>query len=1074
SFDDLAEAYYEQVKGLVAGGVDILLCETTFDTLNLKAAIFAMERYFEELGDRLPVMLSMTITDRSGRTLSGQTLEAWWYSIEHGRPFSVGLNCALGPKEMRSHVEELSRLATCFVSAHPNAGLPNEFGGYDETPEKMSAEIGQWAENGWLNIAGGCCGSTAEHIRAIAEAVRKCKPRRIPKLKRVTRLSGLEPLRITDESNLIMVGERTNITGSAKFAETIKSDDLEKAVAIAKQQVENGANLIDVNMDEALIDSEAMMVRFLHLIGSEPDISRVPVMVDSSKWSVIEAGLKCLQGKGVVNSISLKEGEEPFKEHARLILRYGAAVIVMAFDEKGQADTTERRVEICSRAYKILTEEVGYDPSDIIFDPNAFPVATGMEEHRKNAVSFLEATRIIKGTLADCKVSGGVSNVSFSFRGNQQVREAIHSVFLYHAVQAGLDIGIVNAGMLEVYEEIPAELRERVEDVVLDRRQDATDRLIEHAETIKGQGSTVKQQAEADWRKGSVDERLSHALVKGIVDYIEQDTEEARKQCTRSLEVIEGPLRNGMNVVGDLFGAGKMFLPQVVKSARVMKKAVAYLTPFMEKEKQKGGRNSAGKILLATVKGDVHDIGKNIVGVVLGCNNYEVVDLGVMVPAAEIFRQAKEQDVDVIGLSGLITPSLEEMVHFASQMKREGIELPLLIGGATTSKKHTAVKIEPQYDQATVHVVDASRVIGVVKKLLDDTQRSRFIEELRADYATVREQYEKSQGRLKLVSLEQARANRFQCDWQSNHIAKPGFLGLKVLEDFPLEEIRAFIDWTPFFHTWEISGRFPEVLKHPKKGAQAKELYDDAQKLLDKIVREKLLRARGVYGFWRANSVADDVEVYADQQGQEVLTRFHFLRQQIAKASNKPNYCLADFVAPKESGTADYIGAFAVTAGIGVDELCKKYEADHDDYLSIMVKALADRLAEAFAELLHKKTRTAWGFGQNEKLSHEDLIHERYRGIRPAPGYAACPDHTEKRILFDLLKAEANAGIQLTENFAMTPASSVSGFYFSHPASTYFNVNKIDRDQTADYANRKGMTRKQAERWLSPNLGYQP
>ncbi len=1075
TFDELVEAFREQARGLIDGGVDLLLPETAIDTLNMKAALYAIEDCFNAAGRRLPVMISITITDRSGRTLSGQTPEAFWYSIEHANPLSIGINCALGADDMRPYVEELSNAASCYTSVYPNAGLPNAFGEYDDTPEHMARIIGEFAENGWVNIVGGCCGTTPEHIKAIAEKARHYKPREKSPRPLYTRLSGLEPLRITPETNFVMIGERTNITGSPKFAQYIKAGDLDSAVAVARQQVENGANIIDINMDEGLIDSEAMMTRFLHLIAVEPEIARVPFMIDSSRWSVIEAGLRCIQGKCVVNSISLKEGEEVFKEHARTIRRFGAAVVVMAFDEKGQADTVERKVSIAQRAYRILVDEVGFDPSDIIFDPNVLTVATGMEEHNNYAVAFFEATRQIKQLLPGCKVSGGISNVSFSFRGNQRVREAMHSAFLYHAIRAGLDMGIVNAGMLEVYEEIDKELLEKVEDVLLNRRPDATERLVEYADRIKGEGKRERKTETEAWRQGTVEERLSHALVKGIVDYIDQDVEEARVKYGRPIHVIEGPLMAGMNVVGDLFGAGKMFLPQVVKSARVMKKAVAYLIPFMEKEKEASGdHRSAGKILMATVKGDVHDIGKNIVGVVLGCNNYEVTDLGVMVPADEILRVAKEKNVDIIGLSGLITPSLDEMVHVAKEMEHAGFALPLLIGGATTSKMHTAVKIEPQYTPPTVHVLDASRAVGVVQALLDPKQREAYHNKTREEYAKLREQHAGRRQKTPLLSLEESRARRFAPDWATQTIDRPEFLGVRMLRDYPLEEIIEYIDWSPFFHTWELRGRFPAILEDPRWGDKAKELYDDARQLLEVIVIEKTLHAHGVYGFFPANSDGDDVELYTDESRSELLTTLHFLRQQEAKDAGLPQYCLADFVAPKNTGRKDYIGAFAVTAGDGVDELVAKYEADHDDYNAIMVKALADRCAEAFAELLHKKARIAWGYGKDEALENEDLIHERYRGIRPAPGYPACPDHTEKRTLFDIINVEENTGINLTENFAMWPAASVSGFYFGHPESKYFGVGKIGRDQVEDYQSRKGMLLSEIERWLSPILNYDP
>jgi 5-methyltetrahydrofolate--homocysteine methyltransferase len=1071
TFDELVAAYAQQASALIEGGVDILMPETSFDTLNLKAAIFAIEQVFDEVGRRLPVMLSVTITDKSGRTLSGQTLEAFWVAIEHAKPLSVGINCALGCTDMYPYVEELAGHASCYISCHPNAGLPNAFGGYDDTPEEMAQQIGEWAENGWLNIVGGCCGTTPEHIVAIAEAVRDCKPHQKNARDTMTRFSGLEEFRITPDTNFVMVGERTNLTGSPKFARIIKEGDLEEALAIALQQVRNGANLIDINMDEAMINSEAMMTRFLHLVAAEPEITCVPIMIDSSKWSVLEAGLKCIQGKGVINSISLKEGEETFIRQARLIRRYGAGVVVMAFDEKGQADTTERRVEICTRAYHILVDQLGYDPTDIIFDPNVFPVATGMSEHNINAISFIEATEIIKKTLPGCKVSGGVSNLSFSFRGNNRVREAMHSVFLYHAIKVGMDMAIVNAGMLEVYEEIPKDLLERVEDVILNRREDAADRLLELAENIKEHQKdkkTIEQQLA--WRDDKVEDRISHALVKGITDYIEADVEEARHNFERTLHVIEGPLMVGMNIVGDLFGEGKMFLPQVVKSARVMKKAVAYLTPFMEAEQEEGEPIKAGKILLATVKGDVHDIGKNIVGVVLGCNNYEVIDLGVMVPVERILEAADEHDVDVVGLSGLITPSLDEMVHMAHEMNRVGCQRPLLIGGATTSRIHTAVKIEPNYSPPTIYVKDASRVILVVQKLLSPDARQAYHQEVQKEYEGVRQQHERSQSKKNLLSLDKARGNKFDGDWANSRLETPEFTGVKVLEDFPLDKIVPYFDWSPFFHAWELKGSYPKIFDHPEKGDKARELFDDAQNLLQKIITEKHITAKGVYGFFPANSVGDDVEIYSDESRTEVLTTIHFLRQQIQKANGKPNYCLADFIAPKDSGKTDTLGAFAVTAAGGLDELCARFEADHDDYNSIMAKALADRFAESFAELLHKKVREQWGYGQDEKLSNEDLVKERYRGIRPAPGYPACPDHTEKRLLFDMLGVEKSIGLSLTENFAMTPASAVSGFYFAHPQSTYFNVNIIGQDQLEDYSGRKKMATDAMRRWLSPNL----
>ena len=1073
TFDQLVNAYYEQVCALVEGGVDCLLVETTFDTLNLKAALFSITRYLEEHGVDIPVMASVTITDASGRTLSGQTIEACWVSVSNAPLLSVGINCALGATEMRPYLEELSVLAPVYLSCYPNAGLPNSFGEYDETPEKMAATLREYAANGWLNIVGGCCGTTPEHIRAIAEAVQPFKPRALPVVPGFSRLSGLEALVIRPDTNFVNVGERTNVTGSPKFSKLILNGNYEEALSIARQQVEGGAQMIDVNMDEGLLDSENAMVTFLNLIASEPDIARVPIMIDSSKWSVIEAGLKCVQGKGIVNSISLKEGEEVFKHHAGLIKRYGAGVIVMAFDETGQADTLERRVEICTRAYRILTKEVGLPPSDIIFDPNILTIATGMDEHNNYAVDYIEATRRIKATLPQCKVSGGVSNLSFSFRGNNAVREAMHSAFLYHAIQAGMDMGIVNPGQLTVYEEIPKDLLELVEDVILNRRPDATERLITFAESVKQKGKTEVQ--EDSWRQEPVEQRLSHALVKGIVEYIEVDTEEARQKLAKPLDVIEGPLMAGMNIVGDLFGSGKMFLPQVVKSARVMKKAVAYLLPYMEKEKEASGlRQAVGKILTATVKGDVHDIGKNIVGVVLGCNNYEVIDLGVMVPCDKLLKTARELGVDMIGLSGLITPSLDEMVHVAKEMEREGFKIPLLIGGATTSRVHTAVKIAPAYSEPVIHVLDASRAVGVVGSLRNPTLKPVFVEKYRLEQEKAREEHKGKKAQRPILKLEDARRRKFAPEWNASVIYQPSFTGAKSYDDFPLAEIVPYIDWTPFFQTWELRGVFPRILDEEGIGPKARELYADAQELLGQIVEKKLVTARAVTGFFPANSVGDDIEVYADNSRTGVLTVLHTLRQQTDRPDGHANLALADFVAPRESGLADFIGGFAVTAGINLGPLVEKFEKDHDDYNSIMAKALADRLAEAFAELMHLKARQEWGFGGNETLCLDDLIHERYQGIRPAPGYPACPDHTEKRLLFDLLQVEKKTGIHLTENFAMLPAASVSGFYFSHPESRYFSLGKIEHDQVSDYARRKGMDVKTVERWLAPNLNYDP
>jgi len=1070
TFDQLVDAYSESARGLIEGGSDFLLVETIFDTLNAKAALFAIESVYAEQGYRLPIMISGTITDASGRTLSGQTTEAFWNSLNHSKPISFGLNCALGAVEMRPYVAELSRIANTHVSAHPNAGLPNEFGEYDETPEQMAATVKEFAESGFLNIVGGCCGTSPAHIKAIREAVIDIKPRVIPEIPVECRLSGLEPQNISADSLFVNVGERNNVTGSAIFKRLIMEEEYEKALDVARVQVENGAQIIDINMDEAMLDSEAAMVRFLNLIASEPDISRVPVMIDSSKWEVIEAGLKCIQGKGIVNSISLKEGEDNFIKYAELVRRYGAAVIVMAFDEDGQADTAARKIEICTRSYKILTEVVGFPPEDIIFDPNIFAVATGIEEHNNYAVDFIEGTRVIKETLPHAMVSGGVSNVSFSFRGNNPVREAIHSVFLYHAIKVGMDMGIVNAGQLAIYEDLPEELRERVEDVVLNKREDATERLLEIADKYRGDGSGGAAKEDAEWRSWPVNKRLEHSLVKGLTEFIEEDTEEARQAAERPLHVIEGPLMDGMNVVGDLFGDGKMFLPQVVKSARVMKKAVAYLLPYIEAEK--GGEiQTNGKILMATVKGDVHDIGKNIVGVVLQCNNYEVLDIGVMVPAEQILKTAKEEGCDMIGLSGLITPSLDEMVHIAKEMKRLDMNLPLMIGGATTSKVHTAVKIEPNYDHPVLYVPDASRAVGVAGKLLSD-QRDAFHAEIKADYEEMRVARANRQSKKKSFSLSEARENKFPVDWNSHTPTKPSFLGLKTFEDYSLAELVDYIDWTPFFQSWELAGRYPKILDDEKVGAEAKKLFADAQIMLKQIVDEKWLSARAVIGFFPANMVEDDdIEVYADDSRTEVQTVLHHIRQQMAKPKGKHNMCLADFVAPK--GQADYIGGFAVTAGIGIDAKVAEFEADHDDYNSIMLKALADRLAEAFAERMHQRVRTEfWAYAKGEQLDNDALIKESYNGIRPAPGYPACPDHTEKATLWNLLEPEKNAGISITESFAMLPTAAVSGWYFANSESSYFGTGKIGRDQVADYARRKGMSLAEAERWLAPVLDY--
>ncbi|MCM3877851.1 MAG: methionine synthase, partial [Thermoanaerobaculia bacterium] len=1069
-FDEFVAAYAEQIRGLIDGGVDFLLFETVFDTLVLKAGLFAALQHFEAARRSVPLMVSVTITDKSGRTLSGQMVEAFWNSVSHAPLLSVGINCALGAKEMRPYIEELSGIAPVFLSAYPNAGLPNAFGGFDETPGIMSADIGGFAREGWVNIVGGCCGTTPAHIRAIADAVKGLPPRRIPAPERRTRLSGLEPYTLRPEETFTLVGERTNVTGSPKFQKLVLAGDYEGALVVARQQVEGGANVLDVNMDEGMLDGKAAMTRFLNLLSAEPDIAKLPIMLDSSKWDVIEAGLKCLQGKSVVNSISLKEGEDSFRKHARLVRRYGAAVIVMAFDEEGQATTVERKVAIAERAYKILTEEIGFPPEDLVFDPNILTVATGIEEHDAYALNFLEATKRIKARLPHMKVSGGVSNISFSFRGNNAVREAMHAAFLYHAIAAGLDMGIVNAGQLAVYEEIPKDLLALVEDVLLNRRPDATERLVAFAESVKRTGKA--EVVAGAWRSGAVEERLSHALVKGIVDFIDADVEEARQKYGAPLAVIEGPLMAGMNVVGDLFGSGKMFLPQVVKSARVMKKAVAYLQPYLEAEKKPGAASSQVVVLLATVKGDVHDIGKNIVGVVLQCNGYAVVDLGVMVPSDRILAAAKEHGARVIGLSGLITPSLDEMVHVAREMERAGFTVPLLIGGATTSPVHTAVKIAPAYGPPVAHVLDASRAVGAVSGLLG-AEAASVADANRKKQALLVAEHEKRTSRP-LVSLAAARARTPRFDWAGADLAVPAFTGARALGDVPLADLVPFIDWSPFFHAWELRGRYPQILRDPIVGEKAQELFADARALLDRIVKERLLSARGVYGFFPANADGDDIRLFADTARARPLATLHTLRQQMEKPEGQPLEALADFVAPLSSGRADFVGAFAVTAGLGVDALCRAFEKEHDDYSSILVKALADRLAEAFAEMLHQRARQDWGYGQNESLTPDDLLKERYRGIRPAPGYPACPDHTEKRTLFAILDAQAQAGISLTESFAMTPASSVSGFYFAHPEAHYFGVGRLSRDQVEDYARRKGISLADAERWLSPNLGYEP
>ncbi len=1075
TFDELRENYYEAASALIDGGADLIMIETIFDTLNAKAAIYALEELFDDLGRRLPVMISGTITDASGRTLSGQTTEAFWNSIRHANPLSVGLNCALGAEELRPYLEELSVKADTFVSAHPNAGLPNEFGEYDQTPEEMAAIVGEFAQSGLVNIIGGCCGSTPEHIRAIAEAVRPMAPRQVPERSKACRLSGLEPYNIEADSLFVNVGERTNVTGSARFKRLIVEEDYTTALEVALEQVENGAQIIDINMDEGMLESKEAMVRFLNLIAGEPDIARVPIMIDSSKWDIIEAGLKCVQGKAVVNSISLKEGEAAFREQATKCRRFGAAIVVMAFDEEGQADTFARKTEICERAYRLLVDEIGFPPEDIIFDPNIFAIATGIEEHNNYAVDFIEATQWIREHLPHAMISGGVSNVSFSFRGNNPVREAIHSVFLYHAIRAGLTMGIVNAGQLAVYDDLPAELREAVEDVVLNRRSDGTERLLDIADQYKGDGSGAAKKEDLEWRSWPVNKRIEHALVKGVTAYIEDDTEEARAQAARPIEVIEGPLMDGMNVVGDLFGAGKMFLPQVVKSARVMKQAVAYLIPFIEAEKSEDTQ-AKGKIVMATVKGDVHDIGKNIVGVVLQCNNYEVIDLGVMVPTEKILQAAIDHNADIIGLSGLITPSLDEMVHVAKEMQRRGMDLPLLIGGATTSKAHTAVKIEPQYDHPVIYVTDASRAVGVAGKLLAPNLKPAYVADIREEYEKVRERNAKRRPKAADLDYTQARKRRFRTDWATHTPAKPNTLGLMTFDDYDLEELVERIDWTPFFMSWQLAGKYPKILNDEVVGEAAQSLFADAQVMLRKLIDEKHVTARGVIGLWPANSVDDDViEVYADESRTEVVERLHHIRQQTTKGRDGICYSLADFIAPKESGKPDWIGGFAVTTGHGVDELSKAYEAAGDDYNAIMVQALTDRLAEAFAERMHERVRKEfWGYVPEETLDNDALIAEKYQGIRPAPGYPACPDHTEKATLFRLLNAPENTGLTLTENFAMWPAAAVSGWYFAHPQSKYFSTGKITRDQVEVLAERKQMSLAEMERWLSPVLSYDP
>lgn len=1069
SFDELVEAYSESTRALIKGGSDLILIETIFDTLNAKACAFAVESVFEEVGISLPVMISGTITDASGRTLSGQTTEAFYNALRHVKPISFGLNCALGPDELREYVGEMSRISECNVSAHPNAGLPNAFGEYDLSPEDMAEHVKEWAESGFLNLIGGCCGTTPEHIREMAEAVEGVTPRQLPDLPVSCRLSGLEPLTIAKESLFVNVGERTNVTGSARFKRLIKEELYDEALSVAREQVENGAQIIDINMDEGMLDAEACMVKFLNLCASEPEISKVPVMVDSSKWEVIEAGLKCIQGKGIVNSISLKEGKEKFVEQAKLVRRYGAAVIVMAFDEVGQADTRERKVEICTNAYNILVDEVGFPPEDIIFDPNIFAVATGIDEHNNYAVDFIEAVGDIKRDLPHAMISGGVSNVSFSFRGNNYVREAIHAVFLYHCFKNGMDMGIVNAGQLEIYDNVPEDLRDAVEDVVLNRRDDSTERLLDMAtEYLERAVGKVEDKSALEWRTWPVEKRLEHSLVKGITDFIVEDTEEARVNASRPIEVIEGPLMDGMNVVGDLFGEGKMFLPQVVKSARVMKQAVAHLEPFINASKEVGATN--GKILLATVKGDVHDIGKNIVGVVLQCNNYEIIDLGVMVSSEKILKVAKEENVDIIGLSGLITPSLDEMVHVAKEMERQGFKLPLLIGGATTSKAHTAVKIEQNYSEPVVYVNNASRAVGVCTSLLSDELKPAFVEKLDIDYDRVRDQHNRKKPRTKPVTLERARANKVAIDWDAYTPPAPAKPGVHIFNDFDVATLRQYIDWTPFFMTWSLVGKYPAILDHEEVGEEAKRLFKDANDLLDRVEKEKLLEARGMCAMFPANSVGDDIEVYTDESRTEVLKVLHNLRQQTEKPKGF-NYCLSDYIAPKESGKADWIGGFAVTGGIGERELADEYKAKGDDYNAIMIQAVADRLAEAFAEYLHKEVRKdIWGYSPNENLSNDDLIREKYRGIRPAPGYPACPEHTEKGTLWELMDVEKAIDMSLTTSYAMWPGASVSGMYFSHPDARYFAIAQIQQDQVDSYADRKGWDMLEAEKWLGPNI----
>ncbi|MCF6281770.1 MAG: methionine synthase [Candidatus Polarisedimenticolaceae bacterium] len=1074
TFDDLATAYAESTRGLIKGGCDIILIETIFDTLNAKAAIFAVEQVFDEDKIRLPVMISGTITDASGRTLSGQTTEAFYNALRHIKPISIGLNCALGPDQLRQYVEELSQICETAVSVHPNAGLPNELGQYDLGPEVMAGKIDEWAASGFLNIVGGCCGTSPDHIRAIAEVASKHKPRTLPEIPKACRLSGLEAQNITADSLFVNIGERANVTGSARFKRLIMDEKFEEALDVCRKQVEDGAQIIDINMDEAMLDSKAAMVRFLNLIATEPDIAKIPIMIDSSKWEVLEAGLKCVQGKGVVNSISLKEGEENFIRQANLIRRYGAAAVIMAFDEDGQADTLARKIDICTRAYKVLTEQVGFPAEDIIFDPNVFAVATGIDEHNNYGVDFIEASRIIKQTLPHALISGGISNVSFSFRGNNPVREAIHAVFLYHAIKAGLGMGIVNAGQLAIYNDIPKELRLRVEDVILNSDEEATERLLEVAEKYRGSGK-VEQKEDKAWRSLPVEKRLEYALIKGITEFIVEDTEAARQQCDSSVQVIEGPLMDGMNAVGELFGAGKMFLPQVVKSARVMKRSVAYLEPFIEEEKGEGEITSNGKILLATVKGDVHDIGKNIVGVVLQCNSYEVIDLGVMVPTETILQRAKEEQVDIIGLSGLITPSLDEMVHLAKEMERLKMDIPIMIGGATTSLIHTAVKIDPEYSGANIYVPDASRAVGVASNLLSKDKHGSYISEIKAEYADARQRRSEQQKVRNLPPLTAARANPTPIDWQSYQPPAATKPGIHQFDDIALDKLIPMIDWTPFFRAWELKGRFPKILNDAKKGEEARKLYDDAQAMLQQIVSQKWLKARAVIGLFPANSNGDDITIFKDEERKQALTHFHFLRKQGKQGSGRHNSSLADFVAPESSDRKDYLGAFACTTGQGVDEKVAEFEAAHDDYSAILLKSLADRLAEALAEWMHQQVRKEyWGYAADEALDNDAMIREEYQGIRPAIGYPTTPDHTEKDIVWQLLNAEQATGIWLTESKAMAPAASVSGLYFSHPEASYFAIGKIGKDQVEDYAKRKGMSLEECERWLAQNLAYTP